>query len=371
MSISGTIESPRVCGYTETGEVSGKDGLFLSNSRAMARIHEHIERFATVNVPVLLLGESGVGKEVYARRIHQLSPRGHRTFLKVNCAALPSELLESELFGYEAGAFTGAVRSKPGMFELCNKGTILLDEIGELPPALQAKLLQVLQDHQFCRLGGRSMITVDVRILAATNIDIRRALSTKAFREDLYYRLSAFAIHLPPLRERRDDIVPLLQHFMQREGLRMGIVPRQLSSRLIDVCLQYPWPGNARELENFVKRFLVLDDEDVALAELSTDSEIGGDGFDGGAARQSRIENCTDLKGLIRGLKAETEKEAIRIALERSDGNRTEAARLLNISTKALLQKVRQYGVGADSASNLETFLAGLGGTLPSGESNF
>lgn len=151
----------------------------------------------------------------------------------------------------------------------------------------------------------------------------------------------------------------------------MGIVPRQLSSRLIDVCLQYPWPGNARELENFVKRFLVLDDEDVALAELSTDSEIGGDGFDGGAARQSRIENCTDLKGLIRGLKAETEKEAIRIALERSDGNRTEAARLLNISTKALLQKVRQYGVGADSASNLETFLAGLGGTLPSGESNF
>ena len=184
-----------------------------------------------MDVPVLLLGESGVGKEVFARRIHRLSPRGHRSFLKVNCAALPCDLLESELFGYEAGAFTGAVKSKPGMFELCNKGTIFLDEIGEIPPALQAKLLQVLQDRQFSRLGGRALVTVDVRILAATNVDICQALTTKMFREDLYYRLSAFTIRIPPLRERGDEILPLLQYFMQRLGLRMGLPPKPISPR--------------------------------------------------------------------------------------------------------------------------------------------
>lgn len=325
-------------------EEEGNDFLFLPGSEAMARIHAHIERIAPVDIPVLLLGESGAGKEVFARRIHKLSPRGHRSFLKVNCAALPADLLESELFGFEAGAFTGAVKSKPGMFELCNKGTIFLDEIGELPPTLQAKLLQVLQDRQFSRLGGRSLVSVDVRILAATNVDIRQALIAKRFREDLYYRLGAFTLQIPPLRERRDEIIPLLQYFMRRIGLRMGFPPKSVSPRLIDACLQYCWPGNVRELENFVKRLLVLDDEEAALAELSDDD---GDGPEllNGSPRLLRIQASTDLKSLVRGLKEETEKEAIKLALDRAAGSRKEAARLLKISTKALLQKARQYGI--------------------------
>src|SRR3979411_758239 len=178
--------------------------IFPAASPAMARICSSIQQVARVDIPVLLLGESGVGKEVVARRIHQLSNRAHRSFLKVNCAALPGELLESELFGYEAGAFTGAVRAKPGQFELCNKGTILLDEIGELPPLLQAKLLHVLQDQQFSRLGSRSVIKVDVRILAATNINIAEALATKRLRAHLYYPLNAFPLLLPPWRDRKE-----------------------------------------------------------------------------------------------------------------------------------------------------------------------
>jgi two-component system, NtrC family, response regulator AtoC len=364
MSISSALVNPQLYRSAESTEQVGKDGLFLTASPVMTRIHGYIERFAAVNIPVLLLGESGVGKEVFARRIHRLSSRGHRNFLKINCAALPCELLESELFGYEAGAFTGAVKAKPGMFELCNKGTIFLDEIGEIAPSLQAKLLQVLQDRQFSRLGGRSVVTVDVRILAATNIDIRQALATKRFREDLYYRLSAFTVHLPPLRERTDEIVPLLNYFMQRHGLWMGLPLRPLSQRVINACLKYSWPGNVRELENFVKRLLVLDDESAALAELQGEDEHTADTL-AALARPPRIDSPTDLKRLVRGLKAETEKEAIRLALERTDGNRTEAARLLNISTKALLQKVRLYGVEVNPSTNLEP-LSEAGISFPS-----
>src|SRR6201997_1318030 len=198
------------------------DVFFVAASPGMRKIRSQAALVANVDIPVLLLGESGTGKEVLARLVHKLSPRAHRTFLKVNCAAVPADLLESELFGYEAGAFTGATKAKPGQFELCNKGTILLDEIGELPPALQAKLLHVLQDRQFSRLGGRSLVTVDVRILAATNVDIEQALETKRLREDLYYRLSAFTVYLPPLRERREDIAPLLCYFMERLAARLG-----------------------------------------------------------------------------------------------------------------------------------------------------
>ncbi len=354
MSISSTLQSlPAAVACPPPAARETSDFLFLHGGSAMARIHGYTERFAAVNVPILLLGESGVGKEVFARRIHQLSPRGHRTFLKINCAALPADLLESELFGYEAGAFTGAVRSKPGMFELCNKGTILLDEIGELPPNLQAKLLQVLQDHQFSRLGGRSLVTVDVRILAATNVDIRQALITKTFREDLYYRLSAFTIHLPPLRERRDEILPLLQFFIQKMSLRMGLPSKPLSSRVVEACLKYCWPGNVRELENFIKRLLVLDDEDAALAELR---EPQGEKTECPHCipQPLRIQGSTDLKSLVRGLKQETEKEAIRFALEQAAGSRKEAARLLKISTKALLQKARQYGLVPDPSETVE-----------------
>src|SRR2546427_10109635 len=251
------------------------DVYFVAASPAMRKIRSQAALVANVDIPVLLLGESGTGKEVVARLIHKLSPRAHRTFLKVNCAAVPAELLESELFGYEAGAFTGATHPKPGKFELCNKGTILLDEIGEMPPSLQAKLLHVLQDQQFSRLGSRSVIKVDVRILAATNINIPEALAAKRLREDLYYRLNAFTLSLPPLRERKEEIPILLKHFMSRMSEQYARPPLPLSQALLQACLIYPWPGNLRELENFVKRYLILGDEAQLLKELECPEGAG------------------------------------------------------------------------------------------------
>lgn len=324
-------------------EELGDDLFFLAASPAMRKIRSQIDQVARVDVPVLLLGESGTGKEVVARLMHRLSPRAHRTFLKVNCAALPADLLESELFGYEAGAFTGAMRSKPGKFELCNKGTILLDEIAEMPPALQAKLLHVLQDREFSRLGGRSSVSVDVRILAATNVDIPQAIAAKKLREDLYYRLNAFTIHQPPLRERREGIPLLFRHFMARFAVRYARTPLPLSPRLLEACLRYHWPGNLRELENFVKRYLILGEEDLILAELEAKSEPMA--TTNGAAVASSDNRPGDLKSLVRSLKDGAEMEAIKRALEQTNWSRKEASRLLNISYKALLYKIRQYGI--------------------------
>src|SRR5690242_13630053 len=195
-------------------EQIGEGSFFVCHSRAMRELRCMVDLVAQTTLPVLILGETGVGKEVVVRLIHHASLRRNRPFLKVNCAALPSELLESELFGYEAGAFTGANKATAGKFEACHKGTILLDEIAEMPPAPQAKLLQVLQDGEYCRLGSAKPIRVDVRVLAATNVDIARAIKTRKFREDLYYRLNAFSIQVPPLRERMEDIPVLLQHFI-------------------------------------------------------------------------------------------------------------------------------------------------------------
>src|SRR6201988_5326686 len=244
------------------------DVFFGAASPAMRKIRSKAALVANVDIPVLLLGESGTGKEVLGRLVHKLSPRAHRIFLKVNCAAVPADLLESELFGYEAGAFTGATHPKPGKFELCNKGTILLDEIGEMPPLLQAKLLHVLQDQQFSRLGSRSVIKVDVRILAATNINIPEALATKRLREDLYYPLNAFTLSLPPLRDRKEEIPILLKHSMSRMAERYARPPLPLSPALLQACQEYHWPGNLRELNNFLKRYLILGDENLAVSEL-------------------------------------------------------------------------------------------------------
>jgi transcriptional regulator with PAS, ATPase and Fis domain len=311
----------------------------------MAKLHERVERVAKVDAPVLLLGESGVGKEVIARRIHNLSSRAHRAFVKLNCAALPAELLESELFGYEAGAFTGANKAKPGLFELAHKGSILLDEIGELPPFLQAKLLHVLQDQRFSRLGGRSMVHVDVRILAATNINIEQALASKKLREDLYYRLSAFAFVVPPLRERREEIPLLLQYFVERLGIRLGQGPLDLPAKVLESCMNYSWPGNVRELENFVKRYVILGDECEIVTQLG---KLNGNGHNGNhnSVGGPCVTEVSDLKLLVRTFKEEVEKQAIRLALDQYSGKRREAAKALNISTKALLQKQRRYGIG-------------------------
>lgn len=329
------------------GEVEelAEETFFVAASPAMRKLRSQAALVANVDIPVLMLGESGTGKEVMARLIHKLSPRAHRTFLKVNCAAVPADLLESELFGYEAGAFTGANHAKPGKFELCNKGTILLDEIGEMPPLLQAKLLHVLQDQTFSRLGGRSVIKVDVRILAATNINIPEALANKRLREDLYYRLNAFTLAIPPLRERKEEIPILLKHFMTHMAERYARPPLPLSPNLLQACQDHSWPGNIRELNNFVKRYLVLGDENLAIHELSP--QKGTAVLDG---RQSS-DATGGLKSLARSAKDEAEAEAIAKALEETNWNRKQAAALLKISYKALLYKIRQYGI-AEVASH-------------------
>jgi transcriptional regulator with GAF, ATPase, and Fis domain len=310
----------------------------------MAQILAQIEKIAGVDVPVLLLGESGVGKEVAARLIHKLSARRHRPFLKVNCAALPSELLESELFGYDAGAFTGAIRSKPGRLELCNKGTILLDEIGEMPPALQAKLLEVLQDGEFSRLGGRSNVKVDIRVLAATNIDMQKALANKQFRTDVYYRLNGFSLHIPPLRDRREEIDPLLDHFMDRIAGQLGCEPKPISRRVREFCLHYAWPGNVRELENFVKRYIILDEEEAALSQLESEIEYSL----ANSIREiplSKGDSSNNLKCTLEELKAQAEKKAILVALSKAKWRRKDAAQLLDMCTKTLHYKMRRYGI--------------------------
>ena len=341
--------------YTGEVEELGDETFFVAASPNMRKLRSQAALVANVDIPVLMLGESGTGKEVMARLIHKLSPRAHRTFLKVNCAAVPADLLESELFGYEAGAFTGATHAKPGKFELCNKGTILLDEIGEMPPSLQAKLLHVLQDQQFSRLGSRSVVKVDVRILAATNINIPEALANKRLREDLYYRLNAFTLHIPPLRERKEEIPILLKHFMTRLSEQYARSPLPFTPDLMQACLNYPWPGNLRELGNFVKRYLVLGDEKLAIHELQPRSDGSGAQFDPTPQRSngSAPENPGGLKGLARSAKDEAEAEAISKALDETNWNRKQAAALLQISYKALLYKIRQYGIAQTKTHRL------------------
>ena len=328
------------------------DVFFVAASPAMKKIRSQAALVANVDIPVLLLGESGTGKEVLARLIHKLSPRAHRTFLKVNCAAVPADLLESELFGYEAGAFTGATHAKPGKFELCNKGTILLDEIGEMPPLLQAKLLHVLQDQTFSRLGSRTVVKVDVRILAATNINIPEALANKRLREDLYYRLNAFTLSLPPLRDRKEEIPILLKHFMSRMSESYARAPLPLSPPLMEACLRHSWPGNLRELSNFIKRYLVLGDETLAASELQPRPDGGGGMHSEVSGRSAGADPAGGLKSLSRNAKDEAEAEAIARALEETNWNRKQAAALLKISYKALLYKIRQYGIAQSRSTH-------------------
>jgi two-component system response regulator AtoC len=326
----------------ETGQAIDLGGgmLFFAATAKMQSLRAQAMQVARFDFPVLLLGESGTGKEVLANLIRKYSARANRVFLKVNCAAVPNELLESELFGYEPGAFTGANKSKPGKFELCNKGTLLLDEIGEMSPALQAKLLQVLQDGQFCRLGARNSVQVDVRVLAATNINIGEAIAERRFREDLYYRLSSFVLRMPSLRERKEEIPMMLRHFMLRVAERYACPNLPLSPRLLAACEKYSWPGNIRQLENFVKRYLVLGDEESAIRELADDTS--NPDSPKVAAMQS---GEPDLKEMVRTVKSGAEIEAIADALEKTLWNRKRAASMLKISYKALLYKIRQYDI--------------------------
>ena len=334
-------------------EQVSEDIFFVSVSPVMRKLRAQAELLAQASVPVLILGETGSGKETAARLIHKLSVRSGFKFLKVNCSALPGDLLETELFGYERSDSTGSVRSKPGKLESCEKGTVLLDEIAEMPTSVQSKLLQVLQNKQFFRPGSGATVQVDVRILAATSANIERALSEKKLREDLYYRLSAFTVQAPPLRQRKDELPLLLRHFMHHLAKHYGLPPRTFSPSVLDACHAYSWPGNLRELEEFVKRYLMMGDKELAFAAPKSDHIPGN----GKAARNpepamevliagdngERSSSLNSLKSLVQSVRCEAERSAIATALDKTGWNRKAAARLLKVSYRTLLYKIEQY----------------------------
>ena len=317
---------------------------FVRSSKRMREVEAQAQLVARSDIPVLILGESGTGKEIIAMYTHQMSRRAGKMFLKVNCAAMPADLLESELFGYEQGAFTGATKSKPGKFEICDGGTIFLDEIGEMPAALQAKLLHVLQDGTFSRLGSRGPTKTDVRVIAATNVNMKDAMARKTFREDLYYRLNGLSLVLPPLRDRLDEIPAFANYFMRKGAKKYELQPVPISSELLDALGQYNWPGNLRELENVINRFLILQDEKAVIAELNMDY--------GAPASSEKAQGHVEaggLKKLVRGIKGEAESSVIAGVLEETGWNRKAAANDLQISYKALLYKIKQYELSPNS----------------------
>jgi len=319
-------------------DVPEEMGGFVTLNPKMRRLAGIIKRVSPTDVPVLIAGESGVGKEVVARYTHYHSGRQDRPFVKVNCAAMPRDLLESELFGYERGAFTGATTDKPGKFELAHTGTLLLDEIGEMSPLLQAKLLHVLQDGTFSRLGGRKTIKVDARIIAATNINIEKAVAEGKFREDLYFRLNVIRVDLPPLRERREDIPALCMHFIKMYRERYKSEVQELPSDLMARFVSYDWPGNVREVENCIKRFLVLPNHLSLLAEREPVTPLGMVATNPPAHPQP-----VGLLEVASAAADRAQRELVRRVLEETNGNRKQAARRMNICYKALLNKLKRW----------------------------
>ncbi len=314
----------------------------VGRSQAMRDIFHTVERVAPTRATVLLAGESGVGKDMIARAIHQHSPRKNHAFVKVDCSALPENLMESELFGYEKGAFTGATATKPGKFEQADQGTAFLDEIGDVPGHIQVKLLRILQDRQFERLGSNVTRNVDVRVIAATNVDLRAALEQGRFREDLYYRLNVVPISIPPLRARKEDIPFLAIHFVHKLAKELGGTAKDISPAAIDRLLDHPWPGNVRELENTIARSLVLASGDILQA---PDIRIE-------APRNQTLSSAQQQSPLLP--EGETlehwEQTMIREALRRANGNKSQAARLLGLTRNALRYRLSQMGLESGSA---------------------
>jgi len=323
--------------------------LALLVSPQMREIQQVIEQAARADVTVLVCGETGVGKELVARAIHAHSPRRRNTFIKVNCAAMPRELLESELFGHERGAFTGAHQRKPGRFELADGGTIFLDEIGELHPALQAKLLHVLQDGEFSRVGGRNNLRVDVRTICATNRDLAREVAAGRFREDLFYRLNVINILVPPLRDRCEEIPGLVAYFVQRYSRVFNVPERELSPETMQAFLGHGWPGNIRELENFIKRMIVLQDWNLARTLVVPAPAAPAAAA---VAEPFAATKGLSLKEISRRAVLEAEREVIRRSLEQCRWNRVKTAKMLKISYRALLYKIKDMGLKQDAAAS-------------------
>ena len=329
---------------------TGIEAEIIAADPAILAVKNRCERVAGTGATVLLTGESGVGKDVFAKQIHQLSDRRNKPYVAINCAAIPENLLESTLFGYEKGAFTGAAKAQPGKFEQANGGTLFLDEIGEMPLELQAKLLRVLQDQVVERLGSLRSIHCDVRIVAATNQDLQQRVKDGKFREDLYFRLAVFPIRIPPLRERKNDILPLAEHFLVRYGRTMGRQGLKLSPASQNDLANYPWPGNVRELENAIQRALLLSDgEMIEPADIElhgsqvpaqTASPAPPTALDGTALayvldQESTASGAQDMDSI--------ERDHILKVLKQVGGNRKEAVKILGLSERALRYKLKAY----------------------------
>lgn len=333
----------------------GRFGL-VGNSLVLQDVFKTIEKVAHSPSTVLVTGESGTGKELIARALHEQSPRRDKPFIRINCAAIPRELMESELFGYERGAFTGAVSSKPGRFELADQGTLFLDEIGEIPLEMQVKLLRALQESEFERVGGVTTTRVDVRLVAATNQDLAEQVRLGAFREDLFYRLNVVPLVLPPLRERHDDIPLLAEHFLTKYNKRLGKSVERIAAPAMAALQSYGWPGNIRELENVMERAILFAEADTItvhelaapLREPDTEPALPA------TQDLSPGRPVGPLKEIVRQHTETVEKDLIRRALDETNGNVTKAARRLEISRKSLQNKMKELGL-RDSAENSET----------------
>jgi two-component system response regulator AtoC len=346
----------------------GQPAEFVSASPAMDGIWRIVDRVAATDVPVLIRGESGVGKDVVARTIHARSPRAHKPFLKINCAALPATLLESELFGYQRGAFTGAQNDTKGKFELASEGTLFMDEIGEMPPEMQAKLLQVLQDGEYFRVGGTKSVRVDTRVVVATNRDLEAEIARGGFRSDLFYRLNVVSVRVPPLRDRPADVPILVDHFLRRYAARYESGVDVVPDDVLEALVRYPWPGNVRELENLVKRMVVLGDVRGVAAEVTAAPEAGAPSPTDNDARSApsvarpptlspvdaleqlgivrlHDQEELELKTLAQRAQVAVEREVIGFMLRRSAWNKRQTARRLHISYKALLYKIKECGI--------------------------
>jgi DNA-binding NtrC family response regulator len=325
------------------GEILAEDaqmGRFkiIGQSEAMQEVYGIIDKVAATPSTVLITGESGTGKELIAQALHDQSLRPGKPLIKVNCAAIPSNLIESELFGHEKGAFTGAITSKPGRFELADEGTLFLDEVGAIAPEVQVKLLRAIQSGEFERVGGIRSKKVDVRLIAATNRDLRQAVEDGEFRDDLYYRLNVVQVHLPPLRERRSDIPLLIDHFLAKFNVRLGRSVQSVDEEAGQRLLSYDWPGNIRELENAIER-CILFSEGEAITVSDLPPEIRD-------RRLSQpLEGDTSLKAQVRAAAERVERDLIIKALNQTKGNVTHAARLLKISRKSLQNKMKEFGL--------------------------
>lgn len=349
----------RDCASDDVEEL-GEDAFFVGASPVMQKLRAQAELLSQADVPVLIVGEPGTGRETTARLIHKLSVRSGFKFLKVNCAALPGDLLEKELFGYGGRLARRDESSVVGKLELCNKGTIFLDEIVEMPMGLQERLLQVLQEKQFLKPGTATYIDVDVRVLVSSDFSIERAPAENKLREDLYYRLSAFTVHVPALRQRRDEIQILLQHFMHKLARHYGLPAREFSAEILSECQHYSWPGNVSELENFVKRYLMIGD---AKPNMSASDEFGSSRKasapmtpsigTGGTKSKYEDPDGKSLKSLIRDVKTQAERNAIAAALERTGWNRKAAARMLKVSYRTMLYKIEQYRMNSSDPFSL------------------